>query len=446
MQVSAARATAFDILLRMERENAYAAELLHGSRYAKLSAVDYALATELVMGVLRWRSCLDRQISEASSQTPDKLDLEVLIALRLGIYQMRYLERIPVRAAIHQAVELVKRARKQSAASFVNAVLRRVQAIPPKFYRWADAIRSVATASALGELSAHPLWLVERWIREFGLEAAKAICIHDQSVPNTVVRFREGAAEEELLGEGIELAPGKLLSRARRVLSGNVTRTKAFAERRVVIQDEASQLVALLTGRGPRLLDCCAAPGGKTSILAERNPESAITAVELHPHRARLLRRLASADNVRVIAADARNLPLAAQFERVLADVPCSGTGTLARNPDMKWRLRPGDLPDLQSRQLAILDSAMARVAVGGKLVYSTCSLENEENSDVVEKALTADTNFKLLDARAELQRLQREGELVLEDLDSILSRKYLRIIPGMHESDGFFAAILERI
>ena len=445
MPVSPARTAAFDILLRIERENAYAAELLHGPRSAKLSALDYALATELVMGVLRWRSLLDQQMSEASSQRLDKLDLEVLIALRLGVYQMRYLERIPTRAAIHETVELVKRARKRSAAPFVNAVLRKLQAAPPKLCAPTDGIQHATSASMLAKVSAHPLWLVERWIREFGLKTTKAICIYDQSIPKAVIRLPDPAAEQELLGEGIDLAAGKLLSRARRVLSGNVTRTKAFAERRVVIQDEASQLVALLTGRASRLLDCCAAPGGKTAILAEQNPQSAITAIELHPHRARLLRRLVSAENVRVLTADARNLPVLAEFDRVLADVPCSGTGTLARNPDIKWRLRPEDLPDLQSRQIAILKSAMARVALGGKLVYSTCSLENEENSDVVGKALIGNESFKLLDARGELQRLQREGELVLEDLDSILDRKYLRIVPGMYESDGFFAAILER-
>ena len=446
MPVSPARAAAFEILLRMQREDAYAAELLHGPRHAKLSPADYALATELVMGVLRWRSLLDQQIAQASSQMLVRLDLEVLTALRLAVYQMRYLERIPARAAVHESVELVKRAHKRSAASFVNAVLRKAQVIAPEFFQWAEAIHRASTVSALAESSAHPLWLVERWIQQFGLETTKAICIYDQSVPGTVIRLRDRAAEQQLSAEGVKLAPGTLLSRARRLLSGNVTRAKAFLDKHVAIQDEASQLVGLLTGRGSRVLDCCAAPGGKTAILAERNPESTITAVELHQHRARLLRRLVPAGNVRVVAGDIRKLPLAGQFDRLLADVPCSGTGTLARNPDIKWRLKPEDLVDLEKRQLAILQSAMTLVAVAGTLVYSTCSLEREENSSVVEEALVADRKFTLLDVRRELQRLQNEGELVLEDIDSILDGKYLRIIPGMHETDGFFAAILQRI
>src|SRR5262249_33205569 len=156
---------------------------------------------------------------------------------------------------------------------------------------------------------------------------------------------------------------------------GNVTATRAFRQGRVAIQDEASQLVALLVGKGKNILDCCAAPGGKTRVIAERNPAASIVAVELHPHRARLLRELVRAKNVEVITGDIRELPLASQFDRVLADVPCSGTGTLARNPEIKWRLKAEDLADLQARQLAILQTAMQKVAPGGRVVYSTCSL-----------------------------------------------------------------------
>src|SRR5262249_28243071 len=157
---------------------------------------------------------------------------------------------------------------------------------------------------------------------------------------------------EELEGEGITLQPGVLLRSARRVISGDVTRTNAFNERRVVIQDEASQLVAMLVGRGERLLDCCAAPGGKTAILAGRNPQSRIIAAEIHEHRARALQqRLHAHANVEVVTADASSQLPSTDFDRILADVPCSGTGTLSRNPEIKWRLRPEDLVDLQHRQ-----------------------------------------------------------------------------------------------
>ncbi|MFZ0137655.1 MAG: transcription antitermination factor NusB, partial [Candidatus Sulfotelmatobacter sp.] len=365
--VSPARAAAFDILLRVERESSYASELLHSRTYARLMTVDHSLATELVMGVLRWQSLLDSQIAANSAQPLSKLDLEVLTALRLAIYQLRWLSRIPARAAINESVELVKRARKRSAAPFVNAVLRKLNVSDcgdsPQ-----PAISDVSI-EALAASSAHPLWLVERWAYAYGLDSALRICQHDQSVPVTAIRLRRPEAEEQIKTEGIELVPGSLLVSARRVQHGDVTRTAAFRAGLCVIQDEASQLVAALVGRGAHILDCCAAPGGKTLAIADRNPGANISAVDLHPHRARLLRRLLNAPDsqteveprhIRVIAADARDLPFTTRFDRVLTDVPCSGTGTLARNPEIKWRLTPQDLSDLQARQLAILRSAMA--------------------------------------------------------------------------------------
>jgi 16S rRNA (cytosine967-C5)-methyltransferase len=169
--------------------------------------------------------------------------------------------------------------------------------------------------------------------------------------------------------------------------------------------------------------------------------------VDLHPHRARLLRKLVPANNVSVIAADALHLPTTALFERVLVDVPCSGTGTFARNPEIKWRITQDDIGDLQARQFAILQSAMSRVAPGGRLVYSTCSLEREENSDVIEKAILADRSFRLLNCLDILEDLRSEGELALkqEDTDSISSGAFLRTIPGTFPADGFFAAVLEK-
>ncbi len=251
--------------------------------------------------------------------------------------------------------------------------------------------------------------------------------------------------EEELQREHIELAPGVLLRSARRVIKGDVTRTRAFAEGRVAVQDEASQLVALLVGRGERLLDCCAAPGGKTAILAEQNPQSSIIATDLHPRRAALLqRRLAGQKNVRVLASDAEALPLAGEFDRVLADVPCSGTGTLAHHPEIKWRLSAEDLPALHRKQRAILAAALEHVRPGGRLLYSSCSLEHEENVDVVNDALAGSTRFRLVNCREELERLRDSGELAWDDINLLLDGPFLRTIPGVQPCDGFFAAIVE--
>lgn len=443
MAVSPARAAAFEILLRVERDESYASELLHSSRAAKLSLSDHGLATELVMGVLRWRSLLDQRLASTSSQRLDRLDPEVLAALRLGIYQLQFLSRVPARAAIFESVELVKAAHKRSAASFVNAILRKarqniaesiVEAIP----RCTDAVQ-------LAACSAHPEWLVVRWVERYGLASARHICAHNQTVPVTAIHMYDDQSEKEFAETGLHFSPGLLLSSARRVGSGDVTKTSAYREGRISIQDEASQLVALLAGHGERILDCCAAPGSKATLLAKRNPRARVFASELHPHRARLLRHLVSLPNVSVVAADARQLPFAISFDRILADVPCSGTGTLARNPEIKWRLKPEDLTDLQARQTAILKSALGQLAVGGRLVYSTCSLEREENEAVVEAALEVGTGFTLVDSRAELEQLKRSTELRWRDVGSLLAGPHLRTIPGEHPCDGFFAAIIER-
>jgi 16S rRNA (cytosine967-C5)-methyltransferase len=448
--VSPARSAAFDILLRVERESSFASELLHSRTYDQLTAIDHSLAMELVMGVLRWRSRLDSEIVESSARPLGKLDIEILTALRIAIYQLRWLTRVPARAAINESVELVKRARKHSAAPFVNAVLRKLASSkitsPP-------AIDS-ASAETLAASSAHPLWLVQRWSQSYGLDAAARICQYDQSIPMTAIRLRHPDAEAQLRAEGIELGPGAFLSSARRVLRGDITGATAFKAGLCVIQDEASQLVAALVGHGARILDCCAAPGGKTLAVADRDPKANIAAVELHPHRALLLRKLLNArnpvpevtSNIHIVVADARESPFTAKFDGVLADVPCSGTGTLSRNPEIKWRLTLQDLADLQARQVAILRAAMAQVATEGRLIYSTCSLEKEENEDVIEQCLDKNTAFRILDCRAELERLKKESELIWADPSSLACGPYLRTLPGVHPCDGFFAAILERV
>jgi 16S rRNA (cytosine967-C5)-methyltransferase len=467
MPISPARAAAFDILLRIEQQEAYAQELLHSSPYGRLSSADHGLATELVLGVLRWRSLLDDKIAHFSTKAVGKLDLEVLTALRLGAYQLVFLSRIPQHAAVHESVELVKRARRSSAVPFVNAVLRQLvgrsaeakaaeeseatdAALPrpssvPDPDGAAGDRQGAESAAQLSQALAHPCWLVERWVCEFGAETARKICEYDQRVPETSIHLADSRAEAELQQEGIALDAGRLLASARRLRTGNASRSRAFLEGPVAIQDECSQLVARLVGHGSRILDCCAAPGGKTRILAERNPEARIAAMELHPHRARLLRKLVAAQNVDVINCDVREFTPPASFDRVLVDLPCSGTGTLAHHPEIKWRLRPQDLADLAVRQLQILRAAMRCLAPGGELVYSTCSLEREENEQVVERALAAEPSFQVLDCGMDLERLRAEGELAWKNPRSLTRGLFLRTIPGLHPCDGFFAAILER-
>jgi 16S rRNA (cytosine967-C5)-methyltransferase len=478
MPISPARAAAFEVLLRIDATDAYASEMLHSSRFAKLSPADHGLLTELVMGVLRWRGVIDKDIAERSTQPLAKLDPEVLTALRLGAYQILFLDRIPTHAAVNESVELVKQARKRSAAGMVNAVLRKID-----------------RQSHPSNDSSHPEWLVERWRQTYGPDVVRKICDYDNAAPHQTVRISTAhssvgtaapsASSGQALGclrdagptgklivsgseanraaldgqpgaavptwmaalqtNGVRLEPGSLLANAFTVTAGDITQSKAFRERRLIIQDEASQLIALLVGRGKAILDCCAAPGGKTRIIAEQNPDAMVVAMDLHPHRAALLKKLVRSDNVRVIAADARQFPVDKKFDRVLVDAPCSGTGTLARNPEIKWRLDPEDISRLQAYQIEILASAMNHVAQHGRLIYSTCSLEPEENEQVVAKVLSENPEFRIRDTRAELQRLKDSRELVVDEINSLLSGHYVRTIPGIHRSDGFFAAILEK-
>jgi 16S rRNA (cytosine967-C5)-methyltransferase len=440
--VSPSRSAAFKILLCVERDQAYAVELLHSPRLEKLSPEDRGLTFEITMGVLRWRSVLDATIREFSFTPFHKLDLEVLTALRIGAYQLMFLERVPARAAVNESVQLVKASRKASAAGMANVVLRKIS------QRAARKLGDTETAQKIVAAMAHPAWLVERWTREYGHDAARRICEFDQQVPATHVRLRGDAAaiERDLRDQGIEIAPGALMRDARVVVSGDVAHSGACVSGRAVIQDEASQLIAALVGTGRQILDCCAAPGGKTSAIADRNPEARIVAAEIHEHRARLMQKLVTAPNVEIVHADATSLPFPDESDRVLADVPCSGTGTLARNPEIKWRLKPEDLADLHARQAAILRAALERLTPGGVLVYSSCSLEPEENAAVVDEVTGFRADVEVRDVRERLQELRTSGELVWSDLDSLIQGPYLRTLPGVHPCDGFFAAILKRM
>ena len=381
MAVSPARKAAFQILLTVERGRAHSDELLRGKAVAELSALDRHLTTALVLGVLRWQVRLDQQILQHLNRPGARLDSEIRIALRLGAFQLQYMERIPAHAAIDESVELAKEAGHRFASRMVNAVLRKLAGAPREM--------------AADPMHAYPEWMVVRWVRFFGHDAAQAICAYGQTEPSHTIRLTDPGAEEELLQAGVVLEPGSLLVASRRVAAGDVTATAAFRADRVRFQDEGSQLVAELAGpvadrEAKSILDACAAPGGKTLILAERNASAKIVACEASPQRLAALReRLAPlGERVECRLGDAAEIGDVEAYDLVLADVPCSGTGTLGRNPEIRHRLKPEDLARQAERQIAILRAAIRAVRPGGRVVYSTCSLEPEENEEVVVKVL----------------------------------------------------------
>jgi 16S rRNA (cytosine967-C5)-methyltransferase len=346
--VSLARQVAFDVLRKVDA-GGYASDLLL-QHSAKLDARDAGLASEIVFGCLRYQAQLDHVIARL---TKGSLDAEVRLALRMGIYQLRYLERVPSHAAVSESVELVKRARKSSAAGLVNAVLRKVDREP---IAWPD--RSI-------ELST-PDWLLEKWERQFGEEATEKI--------------------------------------ARQFLKPVENYTASTGR----IQDIGAQSIVPLLElqEGQTFLDLCAAPGNKTAQALECGVRA--VACDLHWRR---LKQMGELNCSRVVLDGTQPLPFRGNFDRILVDAPCSGTGTLGRNPEIKWRLRPSDLVDLHRKQVALLKNAVEHLKPTGRLVYSTCSLEEEENRLVIETV--------------------RRRWRVMERL------------PGREEGDGFFIAVL---
>ncbi len=494
-QISPARRAAFHILLAVERGRAHSDDLLRGKEVSSLAQPDRNLATALVLGVLRWQIRLDREINQLLKRPGAKLDAEVRIALRLGAFQLLFLDRIPAHAAIDESVELAIKAGHRFASGMVNAVLRKLSVAPRQEF-------PAASAKELALAEAHPLWLVERWVEFYGMEAARVICRHGQSQPALALRLESAEVEAELAECGVELAPGALLNAARTVASGDVTATAALREGRVRIQDEGSQLIAELAacccgsdpgasssqvltelpvphpsrgilregwetteasgdcehsemeysrGRIKAILDCCAAPGGKTLILAERHPEARITACDANLERLEALRERmgAFAGHIECRHADATALAEEGTFDLALADVPCSGTGTLGRNPEIRHRLRLEDLATQADRQKAILHSALRAVRTGGRVVYSTCSLEPEENEQVVAAALAENPKARLvslrtsIDALAERKILTSEGAERLREC--LTAEGALRLLPEAVASDGFYVARLEK-
>ncbi len=441
--------------MAVERGKSHADDLLRGKGVNALAPADRNLATALVLGVLRWQIRLDHQLHLLLKRPNAKLDPEILIALRLGAFQLLHLDRIPARAAIDESVELAKQSGHHFASRMVNAVLHKFAtaledsgsqkpseleespnsekdfALKGHFFRRADiddkTDRALAPEGSLPNKSvaelalteSHPTWMVERWVNFYGLEAAQAICRHGQTQPVLSARLASPTVEAELIQAGIQLSPGELLTAARTILNGDVTAAPAFHEGRVRLQDEGSQLIAELTSRSrnqneQKILDACAAPGGKTLILAERNPQARIVACDSSPQRLDQLRnRLAAhAGRVECRLADAAAFTEDSFFDLVLSDVPCSGTGTLGRNPEIRHRLRPDDLARQSERQRAILHAALHAVRPGGRVLYSTCSLEPEENEQVVAAALAAAPNARLISLAPRIEALLSEGIL----------------------------------
>lgn len=459
MSISTARTIAFDVLLRVAKQGAYADDALRAEFDDTVKTEDAGLATELAFGVLRWQRLLDFVIDQYLKKSTNTADIEVRIALRLGVYQLLFLDRVPARAAVHESVELVKRARKRSAAALVNAILRKASKDPSPGNSPADAVArllptDLPLAQRVGIQHSHPTWMVERWLRIYGKERTHILLQANNRAPilsgYLLDRERSDDAMLSLQRTGCRIQTGRLLRGAWVFEGGNTGASEAVRRGWIAIQDEASQAVAHLVAAHPgnSVLDLCAAPGGKTLLLArEVGPTGHVIAADLHEHRVRGMNERferAGIRNVETIVLDGTQpLPFERTFDRILVDVPCSGTGTLARHPEIRWKLVPEDLRDLHDRQARLLQNALPHLAPNGRLVYSTCSLEPEENEFVVSEVLGAlGGTFKIADPLASIANILQPA---VQAKSVVSADGFFRTFPPDRGTDGFFAAVIER-
>lgn len=426
-----ARRASFEILQSVELRGGFSDEALHSERVSRLRPVDRNLTTEIVYGTLRWRGWLEHLLSATVAGKWDDVDPRVRILLRMSLYQMARMSRLPDHAVINDAVELAARGFKRNVRGFVNAVLRRLSRERPWAAEGFDAGLPAWVRVSM------PKWLWSRWRTRFGEQGAEKFALSLNRPPARAFRLTKGNAAAPP-ADGVEpsdIVPGAY------ILRGDTTADAVAEPACVRFQDEASQLVPYLLGAlpGMRVWDVCAAPGGKTAILLQLVAGSGLVVASdaVYARLAMMRDRLPKLQDVRcglLVADAARSAPFVDRFDAVLVDAPCSGLGTLRRNPEIKWRFRPARLELLQRAQRMILEGAAGAVRPGGRLLYATCSTEPEENEGVVDSFLARHEKFHLV-------RPQHPPG-VERFLDE---RGMFRSFPSERLWDGFFAALMVR-
>jgi 16S rRNA (cytosine967-C5)-methyltransferase len=442
--VTPVRLAAARVLLAVERGGSTLAAEIDRAREGVSDPRDRGLLVELAAGTLRWRNEIDALLRAASGRAIDAIDPRARAVLRTAIYQLRHLDRVPAHAVVHESVETVRAIGVPRAGGFVNAVLRSLQrgAGPDVLpIRPAEPSRREEALAYLSITLSHPAWLVERWLDRYGFEATERWCQFNNAPPELTIRSAGRLGPDELIARlleaGVPAAPARYVADAWQLPPGALGRLPPALRAEIAIQDEGSQLVARVVSvePGQRVLDVCAAPGGKTLLLsAELAGTGLLVASEWRASRIRLLRATVAQAPwpVHLLQLDARRpLPFSSVFDRVLLDVPCSGLGVLRRDPDLKWMRQPGDLAPFGLAALGMLGQAADTVRPGGQLVYATCSSEPEENALVVDAFLRARPGWTSLPAPVPAHLHDAQGHLA--------SR------PSADAMDAYFAAVLVR-
>jgi 16S rRNA (cytosine967-C5)-methyltransferase len=439
------REAALEILISIEKNQAYSNLLLNKViEKHSFSRKDAGLLTEIVYGTIQRRDTLDFYLKPFIKKQ-NKLQQWVSILLRLSVYQMIYLDRVPAHAVIYEAVEIGKKRGHKGIASMVNGVLRTIQREGvPKLEDIKDPIERLALETS------HPLWLVKRWVSQYGYEETKKMCKINLQPPEQTARTNSNRLSrdtlmERLKSEGFQVEKGTVSPYAVKSLKGNLAHSQAFAEGLLTIQDESSMLVADALGveEGNQVLDCCAAPGGKTTHIAELlHNTGMVVSLDLHEHKVKLIQEQVerlSLSNVTTKVMDSRNVHLHFQeesFEKILVDAPCSGFGVIRRKPDIKYAKNEDDITNLANIQLSILNAAAPLLKKGGTLVYSTCTIDKEENEDVVNAFLQSHPDFT-----RDITLIERMPEPV----KPFVQNGQVQILPHYFGSDGFYIASLRK-
>ncbi|WP_019639073.1 16S rRNA (cytosine(967)-C(5))-methyltransferase RsmB [Paenibacillus fonticola] len=443
---ASARDTALHVLTEVEQEGAYSNLLLNTAlQKAGLTGPEAGLATELVYGTISRKNTIDYYLDQFVAKGVAKLQPWVRNLLRLGFYQIYYLDRIPPHAAVNEAVNIAKRRGHQGISGMVNGVLRNVLRRKEQLQLPAD----LPPVSRISLEQSHPEWLVSRWIEQYGVETAEAICRANNESPPVSVRVNSlQISRDELMKrmeqQGLEVVPSRISADGIIVTSGgNMALTDWYRDGLLSIQDESSMLVAEAVDPKPGMsvLDCCAAPGGKTCHIAEKmGGNGEVAANDIHAHKAKLIKEQAirlKLDNVQTLSGDALELPqrfAPETFDRILLDAPCSGLGVIRRKPDLKWAKTPEDIAEITSIQQRLLDAASTLLKPGGVLIYSTCTIEPSENEGMVKQFLERHPEYELAPAQFAGQELNKAGD----------KEAYgLQLLPQHYHSDGFYIARL---
>ena len=444
--IDRARETALKTLYKIDKNEGYSNIILNEElekSKKNLSEKDIGLISEIVYGTITWRLTIDEIIKKYSKIKFKKLSLWILNILRIGIYQIIFLDKIPKSAAVNESVNLAKRYGHKGSANFVNAVLRKVDKND-----YEDFLNIANDEDRISKVFSMPKWIIEELLKEMNMENVEQICKSSNLKPKINIRVNnlktnKQKLKEELIKRNINLKDGKLEDFIVVEKMKNIEDLDLFKQGYFTIQDEMAGLISIVLEpqKGQNILDCCSAPGGKTTYIAELiENEGNIEAWDIHEHRVRLVQENAKRLGVTCISTKVQDSTIYSEenkdkYDKILLDVPCLGLGVLKRKPDIKWTRNKEDIEEISKLQMQILDTCSKYLKKGGELVYSTCSILKSENEEIIENFVQKNYDFEIINLNENFKKYNEE---------KYKKSKYIKLFQNS-ENDGFFIAKLRR-